>query len=264
MLASLLPGLRELRAPLAAGYLWLTSGWLLFHDRVDTDSKAINGLLDLRDSTSTAAYVAAISFLAFILGALWEAAVAGAVGAVRAGQQRWPLAMAYRWWMERQRLRGSHSDRLSGLAETVALRLYRSVDEVIADVYGPAEGVVQASRLHESKQSLPDFGDEFDFGIKYLGVEDLGSANDHWWAAAESDLGNSFYIDFLYDYFDNRWKPIGPVRGRPLVVAATALPKWPWVMTHDDITRRVVRSTSGTPSPSHWPSPQLSLVSVFN
>jgi hypothetical protein len=30
MLASLLPGLRDLRAPLAAGYLWLAAGWLYF------------------------------------------------------------------------------------------------------------------------------------------------------------------------------------------------------------------------------------------
>jgi hypothetical protein len=32
MLASLLPGLRELRAPLAAGYTWIFGLWILLHD----------------------------------------------------------------------------------------------------------------------------------------------------------------------------------------------------------------------------------------
>jgi hypothetical protein len=41
MLMNLLPGLRELRAPLVSGYLWLISAWLLlghlasaFHERL--------------------------------------------------------------------------------------------------------------------------------------------------------------------------------------------------------------------------------------
>ena len=75
MLASLLPGLREVRAPLAAGYLWLVVGWLLLHDRVDkgaSASGAVDALAELRDAIGLGGIAAAATFVAYVLGALWE------------------------------------------------------------------------------------------------------------------------------------------------------------------------------------------------
>lgn len=67
MLASLLPGLRELRAPLAAGYLWLVVGWLLLHDRIGTGSDtsaSVDALVRLKDEMGPGALVAALTFVA--------------------------------------------------------------------------------------------------------------------------------------------------------------------------------------------------------
>ena len=74
MLASLLPGLREVRTPLTVGYLWLLVLWLWFADRVPTNRPDGDGLVprifDLLDILGPAAGLAALTFVAFLLGAL--------------------------------------------------------------------------------------------------------------------------------------------------------------------------------------------------
>ena len=73
MLASLLPGLRELRTPLAAGYLWLVALWLAvaqsFPDRSDADGVA-ETVYELVDGVSVVGVGVAASFAAYIVGAL--------------------------------------------------------------------------------------------------------------------------------------------------------------------------------------------------
>jgi hypothetical protein len=76
VLASLLPGIRHLRAPLAAGYLWLVTGWILFHDRLDTAGErgaSADAILALRDEASTAGLAIAISFVAYVAGSMSQA-----------------------------------------------------------------------------------------------------------------------------------------------------------------------------------------------
>lgn len=74
MLASLLPGLREVRTPLAVGYLWLLVMWLWFAGHVPTERPTGDGFIprvfDLLDLLGPAAVLAALSFVAFLLGAL--------------------------------------------------------------------------------------------------------------------------------------------------------------------------------------------------
>ena len=43
MLASLLPGVRRLRTPLATGYLWIVALWMLVHQYVPTKLKDASG-----------------------------------------------------------------------------------------------------------------------------------------------------------------------------------------------------------------------------
>lgn len=73
VLASLLPGLREIRAPLAAGYLWLAFAWLLAREHLPAAANA-TGLLDdvyaLAALVGTTACLAAVSFVAYLVGAL--------------------------------------------------------------------------------------------------------------------------------------------------------------------------------------------------
>lgn len=71
MLASILPGLREIRAPLAAGYLWLFGIWLMLANsflaipRDQTIGGNLRGLLEYLGPVST---LAALSFVAYLLG----------------------------------------------------------------------------------------------------------------------------------------------------------------------------------------------------
>jgi hypothetical protein len=72
VLANILPGLREIRGPLAAGFLWLLLGWLSFHDRVASPSGAIGELVDLGGLVSDAALAVAASFVAYLIGSFSE------------------------------------------------------------------------------------------------------------------------------------------------------------------------------------------------
>lgn len=74
MLASLLPGLRDVRVPLAVGYLWLTAGWLVWADdiprTVPTGSGPVAHAFQLVHIFGRPAIIAVVSFLAYVLGAL--------------------------------------------------------------------------------------------------------------------------------------------------------------------------------------------------
>jgi len=72
MFATLLPGVRFVRAPLAAGFLWLLGGWLLLADHVPTKSKATGGLhtlIDLSDRMGRISLGVVAAFSAYIVGA---------------------------------------------------------------------------------------------------------------------------------------------------------------------------------------------------
>ncbi|MGW5689140.1 hypothetical protein [Nonomuraea sp. NPDC003754] len=71
MLANLVPGIRDLRAPLAAGYLWLVVAWLTWARHLPTPDKATDLLADAYRLGSTAGLPAvgvALSFAAYIIG----------------------------------------------------------------------------------------------------------------------------------------------------------------------------------------------------
>jgi hypothetical protein len=73
MLAATLPGLRDLRAPLAAGYLWLLALYLLLVHHVPTHEHATGVLADLyalAKAVGRPGLVAASAFIAYVLGTL--------------------------------------------------------------------------------------------------------------------------------------------------------------------------------------------------
>src|SRR6266508_6193661 len=74
MLASLLPGLRDLRAPLSAGYLWLTAGWLYFAPQLPASINDAHGVLKdiyrVVHASSPLAVGAGLTFAAYIVGIL--------------------------------------------------------------------------------------------------------------------------------------------------------------------------------------------------
>ncbi|MGW2888086.1 hypothetical protein ACWDDN_22560 [Streptomyces griseoruber] len=82
MLISLLPGMRNLRAPLAAGSLWLVALWLLIGRELPKPGSASGLLADLYDAALWAgkpAVFAALAFIAYLLGAISTAGVALAI-----------------------------------------------------------------------------------------------------------------------------------------------------------------------------------------
>ncbi|MEV4186375.1 hypothetical protein AB0J28_33600 [Streptosporangium canum] len=71
MLANLLPGIREIRAPLAAGYLWLSLIWLMWARNLPLKADATGLLADLytlAGAVGLPAMSVAISFVAYLIG----------------------------------------------------------------------------------------------------------------------------------------------------------------------------------------------------
>ena len=83
MLASLLPGLRGVRTPLSVGYLWLLFGSLIwaewFHETSFLDDATIARVFTFGGFLGKGAVVAAVSFLAYVLGAMLTIPVRGRV-----------------------------------------------------------------------------------------------------------------------------------------------------------------------------------------
>lgn len=72
-MASLLPGLRDLRVPLAAGFLWLLVLWQMFYQIIPTEKLAVGLVAEIYRLTSAfgpAALTAGISFVAYLIGIL--------------------------------------------------------------------------------------------------------------------------------------------------------------------------------------------------
>jgi hypothetical protein len=76
MLSNVLPGLREIRAPLTAGYIWLISAWLVFHSSIPTEQEARGGpwepFFDLGGVVSSFGLTVVLSVLAYLIGSLSE------------------------------------------------------------------------------------------------------------------------------------------------------------------------------------------------
>lgn len=72
-MANLLPGLRELRGPLAAGYVWLVVAWLLFGRQLPARADAHGVLADVYDLAGwlgRPALLVIASFAAYLVGTL--------------------------------------------------------------------------------------------------------------------------------------------------------------------------------------------------
>jgi hypothetical protein len=74
-LASVLPGLRDLRGPLASGYLWLITIWLAVASRIpdqDPNRGVVGDLYNLSNVLSALGVAVVLSFGAYLLGAMTE------------------------------------------------------------------------------------------------------------------------------------------------------------------------------------------------
>jgi hypothetical protein len=104
VLSSLLPGLRDLRAPLAAGYIWLLNIWLLFGDDIPSQeeaSGAFESLYRLGKFVPQLGKGIAISFVAYLIGALSQSASNSLLGGWRRFIDRVIDAQNPRSWLMR-------------------------------------------------------------------------------------------------------------------------------------------------------------------
>jgi hypothetical protein len=70
-----LPGIREIRAPLAAGYIWLLNLWLLTRAYDAETNNLSEAFFQLGQLTGTVSLSVAIGFAAYLLGSLTEGAL---------------------------------------------------------------------------------------------------------------------------------------------------------------------------------------------
>jgi hypothetical protein len=74
LLTSLLPGVRDLRTPLAVGYMWLIALWISLHkylpETIDTAKGPMKSLYELGDFVGKGIVLTACSFVAYMLGSL--------------------------------------------------------------------------------------------------------------------------------------------------------------------------------------------------
>lgn len=75
LLTSILPGLRDVRTPLACGYMWLVAAWLAFADhlpRTRPSAGIAASIWDLGGHVGKVAVLAAVTFAAYLIGAVLE------------------------------------------------------------------------------------------------------------------------------------------------------------------------------------------------
>jgi hypothetical protein len=72
MFAQFLPGFREIRGPLASGFLWLLLGWLVVHSSIAEAHGEIAEVKELGGKLGATPLTAVASFVAYLLGSLSE------------------------------------------------------------------------------------------------------------------------------------------------------------------------------------------------
>jgi hypothetical protein len=73
VLAAILPGLRDLRTPLACGYIWLLNLWLWFGSRIPKaghGNKLIDRIHDVSGTFGTPTLLAVLTFAAYLIGSI--------------------------------------------------------------------------------------------------------------------------------------------------------------------------------------------------
>lgn len=132
MLSQVLPGLRELRGPLAAGFLWLLFGWLVLHHDVAEAHGKVKDLRELGETLSPAALAVAASFVAYLLGALSEDATRQLLR--RLVRRFLPGRMHERIYLEVGSAEASLEEMTEGFRETQISRIENDVDRTKAEL----------------------------------------------------------------------------------------------------------------------------------
>jgi hypothetical protein len=150
VLGSLLPGVREVRAPLAAGYTWLLVAWLLYGS--DASQHPTGVALDLKrlhETISTAGAAVALGFVAYMIG-VFSIAATGVLA-------RWATRWVRPFFIARAR-RNEHSSRPAQPPWWFSDYAHRTAAALHAVVFRQVEEMGAA--LHRASEDGQRVGDE--------------------------------------------------------------------------------------------------------
>ncbi|RAJ88891.1 hypothetical protein K377_02355 [Streptomyces sp. PsTaAH-137] len=210
VLANLLPGIREIRTPLSAGYIWLISLWLAISEYIPEREKA-HGVWEsaykLSGAIGTTATFAAVSFVAYLIGCLLEIKARSIVHWFRFSEWRWAIdrrILGNSSYMELEDPRMLHwSENPETSRGDVEFHDYLLPDESLTSVRMPDWGrrasrsslidlAVYIRRIKgrgvDVRLALGRFGDELDQLPIRLQSKNLDLYNTYDRATAEADL----------------------------------------------------------------------------
>jgi hypothetical protein len=99
MLSSVLPGIREIRGPIAAGYLWLVFGWLVAGETIPSRAEASGiwgRLYELAPALGSLGYGVAATFAAYLIGSLSMPLFSPVLARVRTALRAWRFDRQHR------------------------------------------------------------------------------------------------------------------------------------------------------------------------
>jgi hypothetical protein len=107
LLASAIPGLRAIRAPLIAGYLWLLVAWLHFDPSpgLRDETGVVGEIVDLADTVGPIATAAGVSVGAYLLGSLSVGLFGRVLSVLR---DMWVIGVGYYLMSRERRARNRH------------------------------------------------------------------------------------------------------------------------------------------------------------
>jgi hypothetical protein len=138
-LAGLLPGIRDLRAPLAAGYIWLLGLWIAAESAIPRQDEAdgvLGSLYRLAGELSTIGTGVVVSFVAYVVGSLSTSLLAPP----SSGSRRLRLASRR---LALDPFSPQARDELSALARTT----YRELDDLLSMSGTGVEELLDSSRV---------------------------------------------------------------------------------------------------------------------
>jgi hypothetical protein len=187
MFMNLLPGLRELRAPLICGYLWLTTAWLLLGhmDWLPSSRPPGNGevarLWDLGDTLGRTVVLAILTFVAYLIGSFLEIHPDGRIANLAT-----PIILRDRtaWY-----LRGSYTDFRMESATRSAEKLgihfepsmaMRVAQSVSREARRDLKNILELRNMIPTTENLPNFvgplGQSSDLSIADRTAQDQNQA----------------------------------------------------------------------------------------
>lgn len=167
MLSSVLPGLRELRAPLSAGFLWLLTLWFAFERAVPDSadaSGAVASAYRLGGLLETIGLGAAITFAAYLVGSLSVFLFTGLLRRVmRASPQpprNWRDTLSPGAWQALQEVVDGAAQRLNAVLSLSGLGIDDAIDQFRQGPRGPngSPTMLRAQRPRWWRRRLAKYG----------------------------------------------------------------------------------------------------------